>query len=476
MRRDLSRLLFGSSASKACLLVFELGLAASLGAKAFGLFSIAFAMLLSMAILLLLGLQFGVVNRVSVYLGRGEPAKAGAVLVAAVAFVSGLGAAAGILIGLNADWISSRLFGKPELAPYLLGVAWALPAEMINLTVSANLRGRRQFIAHSIVADGARNLGLLALLGISLRIDTTLTSMLHWWLLASWLGTLPGVAYLLRDAVMPSPANLRTGTTSLFGFSAWLGLWAVFQQAGGRLQMVLAGAFLSTSALGALAVLLRLTQGMNFLQTVVNQVSGPRLARLIDARDSARLRQTFRYLSSLMAFMSGIMALLLIIFAEPLLALFGYEFAAYGAVLAPLVLAQLVNSGSGPAGQMLLHGEYHQRLLIISMMALALLVVMGTLLYPTMGISGFLLVFAAIAVATTLAKQRSVLAYFACHGATPTVLAAICINSVAAAGLAVATPPISIRMGLIFFGVGAVLILLTFLAGRQSIMGRRPAA
>lgn len=436
MRRDFGKLLFGSGVSKACLLVLELGLAARLSAEIFGLFSIALALLLSTALLLLFGWQFGIVNRVSVFIQRGDKRAAEAVVLASVTAALTLGGIAGLLLGLNAGWIAVVVFSKPGLEPFLLVVAYALPAEMVNLVVSANLRARRQFLAQSIVVDGARNVGLLLLFVCSFAIEGVLIEHLPWWLLASWLGTLPGAAILWRDSAAPTFGNAAQGMKSLWQFSSWLGPWAILQQAGSRLQVLLAGIYLSATIMGVLAVLLRLAHVMSFLQTVVNQISGPRLARIIDQNDQTGLRWTYQRLANVMAVGSGIATTTMLAFATTILGMFGQVYVMCASALSPLLLSQLVVTGSGPAGQMLLHSGRHRRLLVIAGITVAILILIGVPSYARLGLPGFLMTFSAVAIAGTCAQQYSLLQYFRYHGVTATLVAAVIVNSLLAVYIA----------------------------------------
>jgi O-antigen/teichoic acid export membrane protein len=353
--RRATTLLFGNGVGKIALLVFELALARELGAATYGLFSIALALLLVLAHLCLLGLEFGLVQQLAAYQEEGRRDREAALIYAALLAVGGVGALAGVALWMGAEPLAARVFDKPELAPALRVVAIILPVEALSQCMTAVFRGLRQARQQLIVSDALRNLMLLATVPAIIWWSPRLESLLAVMLVGTLLSCLAGAMRLVRSYPSAPLRGAATGLAEALRFSAPLFVWNVFQRTTGRIPVLLAGMFLASAELGVFALLLRIMVVFTFVQTAVNQSAPVEFARLHYLGERDALRSLFERLSLVLMLVATVIALPLVI--DPVRVLdvvLGSGYAAYAVLLVALTVTDAVNVGSGPVGHLLI--------------------------------------------------------------------------------------------------------------------------
>jgi O-antigen/teichoic acid export membrane protein len=128
----------------------------------------------------------------------------------------------------------------------------------------------------------------------------------------------------------------------------------------------------------------------------VNQIFAPTISDLHTRGDHALLARLFQSLTKWVVGFTLPLALVIIVFARPLMRMFGHDFEAGWPILIIGTLGQLVNCGVGSAGYLLLMSGNEKRLIKVQIAMAVVMVACSVALVPVWGIVG-----AAVAAAIT---------------------------------------------------------------------------
>ncbi|PSO64776.1 MAG: flippase [Cyanobacteria bacterium QH_2_48_84] len=171
-----------------------------------------------------------------------------------------------------------------------------------------------------------------------------------------------------------------------------------FQIILGKTDILMIGAAMGAEAVGIYSAAAKTAIWVSLVLQSVNAVVAPTFSALYTQGDREGLQKLVSTVAHWIFWLSLIIALCLIIFARPILGIFGAEFVAARWGLTILVLGQLINVGVGSVGYlMIMTGHQNQSTYIFGFSALAN-VILNALLIPRFGTIG-----AAIATATTMA-------------------------------------------------------------------------
>ncbi|MBT9314711.1 flippase [Leptothoe spongobia] len=158
------------------------------------------------------------------------------------------------------------------------------------------------------------------------------------------------------------------------------------------------GIFLNAKQVGLYSAALKTSAWVNFILVSVNAITAPLIASLYAQGDRHSLQQLVSTIARWMFYPALAVAVGLIVFAEPVLQLFGSEFVAAKGALVILSLGQLVNVGAGSVGYlMIMTGHQNQSVIVMVVSAIV------NVILNLIGIHMFGIVGAAMATAFAMA-------------------------------------------------------------------------
>lgn len=182
---------FGLLLRTGLLLLFELIAARHLGPAGYGLFSLAFTVVVVTASLPVLGLQNSLRRFISLKLETRETELAHGLVLFGLIWPAALGSVLGAALFLAARPLGSALFGKPELAPLLQALALVVPLWSTRRLATVIFSGYKKPLFKVVLED---------LLEPGLRVvAAVLVAAAGWGALRLGYGTL--VAYVVVGAV-----------------------------------------------------------------------------------------------------------------------------------------------------------------------------------------------------------------------------------------------------------------------------------
>ena len=189
---------------------------------------------------------------------------------------------------------------------------------------------------------------------------------------------------------------------------------------------IMTGAILGTFQVGIYGAAFKTAAGVSFILMGVNAIAAPMFATLHTQGDYQGLQELTSTVSRWMFYPTFVFALLLILFGDRILSLFGAEFVAARWSMTILILGQLVNVGAGSVGYLMEMTGHHRQCAFVLGCSAVLNLILNAILIPVLGIMG-----AAIATAVTMALwniwlHQLVVKYL---GVKPSIVSAVLSSS-----------------------------------------------
>jgi O-antigen/teichoic acid export membrane protein len=204
----------------------------------------------------------------------------------------------------------------------------------------------------------------------------------------------PVAARFSFSALPPLDSEIKSFTAAVFGMS-------VVDFLGSQADKILLGLYLNARALGIYVLASTLSAFIPIILQSVNQIFAPVIADLHAQGRQDILEKLFQTLTKWILALTLPLGFVIIIFALPLMRLFGADFAAGWPVLVVGAIGQLVNCGVGSVGYLLLMSGNQRRLLKVQFAMAGVSVLANVALIPALGIVG-----AALAAATINVGQN----------------------------------------------------------------------
>lgn len=383
--------------------VLALMLARTLGAAGSGLFFVALTLISGLAIFAKFGLETALLRFVGAAQGHNSAAavhgvyrEALKISLALALLISGLCIAlatplARLLLDDPAQAGLLRLLGV-LLVPYsLLGIN----AAMLKALGRPALGGFYEAAAWPVLTLATA--GLAMLFG-----GTSAPALALAYLAAAVVAAAAAHAALARclpSAAAAAPRRPRGLYASCLSLTAvelinYALLWVPF---------VLLPALADATEAGLYNVAHRLAAQLGLLMLVLASITAARFAAHHQRRQHAELRRLAGRTTRALLLFGLPPALVLLLWAEPVLGLFGAEFTGAADVLRILVLGQLINLATGPAGYLLAMTGHERTLRNALLVSMSLMLPLAALLIPPFGAAG-----AAAAVAIAMALHNLV--------------------------------------------------------------------
>jgi O-antigen/teichoic acid export membrane protein len=366
--------------------LFSVVLARTLGADAVGLYFLALTQITFIAVLARLGLDTALLRETAVHVSRGDwaavlgEARMGIRLV----LLTSIGLALGL--ALLAPWLALHVFSKPGLAMPLRWLALAIPPLAVAFVYGELLKGLAQIARSQLVQ---------VVLLPALAIPVFLGIGPGWGALAaSWAYGLAALMAAIVGALLWRRAMRNRGRPAIVSARALLVaslplMWVqLLMQVISWADILILGMFLPAAEVGLYAVAARTAMLTSFIIVAVNNVIGPRLATLYHQGDLAGLALLAVRSTRLTLLVAAPMLALFVLAPHWVLALFGPDFAAAGAVLAILAAGQFVNVATGSVGQVLIMTGHGRSLRNLSAVSAVLCIALNLVLIPAYGAIG----------------------------------------------------------------------------------------
>lgn len=346
--------------------LFKVYLARTLGAEALGLYALGMTIVGFFGLVNGLGLPQAAVRFVAAYSATEQWQRLHGFLRRAFGLLGIGNVVLGAAVMLVGPWLARSLYHAPALVPYLRLFAVMLILGAFTSFLGQVLAGYKDVALRTIITNFVGSplnivFGVaLVSLGFGLRgylLGQVASAVIVLLLLftAVWRLT-PRAARLAPAVAAPMEREVLWFSAAVFGVSL---LEFTLAQA----DKILLGIFLDVRQVGIYSVAAVMIAFVPVALQSVNQIFSPTIADLYARGEHALLGRLFQTLTKWILGLTLPLAFVMIIFAKPLMRLFGTAFEAGWLVLSLGTLGQLVNAGTGSVGYLLLMSGNQARLI-----------------------------------------------------------------------------------------------------------------
>lgn len=355
-----------------------------------GIFYLMFTVITILGTASTAGLEFGVVRYVSLYSGEGRIGMArrslrfGLLLGASVAVV-----VAAILV-LLAPKVADAFIGGAETAVTGLRIfALVIPFMVVALLFNAATQGMHKMQYQVYSRDFGELSTRMALSAIILMVGGGLIGVV-WANVASVViaATLSGTFALILLSAGKRTDEPGSPAREIFRYSLPLSVSNVFRIMLQWIDLLLLGYLATTADVGYYSAALRVGAASLAVLMAFNTVFTPVISDLYNRGRVGELQKLLQAVTRWVFIFTYPIFLILLLFAVPVMRLYGPDFTVASTALILLALGQLVSAGTGPVGQIVLMSGHSCVALINTSIALAISVSLCFIMIPRYGIVG----------------------------------------------------------------------------------------
>ena len=371
--------------------VFKVYLARFLGAENLGIYTLGMTLVGFIGVFNALGLAPSAVRFVASYVAEKRFAQLHALLWRGPAILGAANVFFAILLLILGPAIAVRFYHLPALVTYLPWFAAIMLFGVLNNFFGKVLAGYREV--------GRRTL-ILTFLGTPLMMLTTVLLValglrLHGYLAGQVISAavvcvllVAGVKKLTPDEARFSARNNAPLDKELCWFSATMLGVVLLEFLITQVDKIAIGFYRGAREVGVYAVAAALVAYVPLVLHAVNQIFAPTIADLHTRGDHVLLARLFQSLTKWVMAFTMPLAAVTIVFARPLMRIFGPGFEQGWPILVIGTIGQLVNCGVGSVGYLLLMSGNEKRLMRVQIVMAVIMVVLNIALVPRWGFVG----------------------------------------------------------------------------------------
>jgi O-antigen/teichoic acid export membrane protein len=383
-------ILFGSTIiAYAVRFVIGIVLARALGSEQYGLYSISLSAATLVAGLTMLGMTAALVRYVPLFASRRDEAGLWGTLQIGIGIPTALSLLLALGLFALAAPVANLIFDEPQLTTPLRVISLAVPFLTLGNALSAATRGFKKMQYTAIGRDIAQPVAKLLLI-----VPLAIAGMTAVQALAAHTVSVIVVVILLvyfLNGLFRLWRPLGTAqrhTRDIFRFSLPLYLSRLIKTFRGNIQTVLLGALSSVTSVGIFTVVGQVNMVGGMFHNSIVAVSSPIVSDLHSRGQREELARFYRTMTKWTLTLNLPFFLIVLIFPEPVLSIFGEDYVS--GILALLILAwgNLISAGTGICGVVLNMTGNSTWSLINTVVLSVLLIGLNVWLIPLWGVVG----------------------------------------------------------------------------------------
>lgn len=298
------------------------------------------------------------------------------------------------LLFIFASFIAAAVFRNPALTQSFQIAAFAIPAFTCINVHAGILQGRKQLKKYVFIRFVSHHAGGLVLFLLLFWFLTDFYIVILAYTLSLWLVAAISYAWvrnsghLLSQEGIPLPSQQSLQTAPVIREAAPFMVAALLFFMKGWIDTIMIGIFLDEMYVGIYHISLKLTALLTIVLSAVSAVSTPLFSASYSAGDINALRRHVHHSSAIVFVTSLPIFLILIVFPEQILSLFGDEFRIGKVSLIILATGGLFNAYFGAAGYFMQMTGSQSALQYITFATVVAGIILNVLLIPLFGIAG----------------------------------------------------------------------------------------
>ena len=371
--------------------VVKVYVARVLGAANLGIYALGMTLVSLTQLVGCLGLQGAAPRYIAIYNATGRFDELRGFLTKSIAVVLGLNLVFSIVLYRAGGWFARTVYHAPDLSRYIPVFAVLTVLGALQVFYSQVLAGFKDVAKRTVITNFIGSPLVSVLTVILLALGTGMWGYLS----AQIVNSVVVLALLVLVAWKLTPPAARFSAAPLPRFDPEIKNFAAAALGMGALDFlvsqadkILLGFYLNPTLVGIYVIASTLSAFIPLILQSVNQIFTPVIA---DLHVQGRIQVLGRLFQTLTKWVVGLtlpLAIVIIVFAVPLLRIFGPAFEAGWPVLIIGAVGQLVNCGVGSVGYLLLMSGNQRRLIRVQFVMAIVSVIVNITLIPLLGIVG----------------------------------------------------------------------------------------
>lgn len=371
--------------------VVKVYVARVLGAANLGIYALGMTLVSLTQLVGCLGLQGAAPRYIAIYNATGRFDELRGFLTKSIAVVLGLNLVFSIVLYRAGGWFARTVYHAPDLSRYIPVFAVLTVLGALQVFYSQVLAGFKDVAKRTVITNFIGSPLVSILTVILLALGTGMWG----YLFAQIVNSVVVLALLVLVAWKLTPPAARFSAAPLPRFDPEIKNFAAAALGMGALDFlvsqadkILLGFYLNPTLVGIYVIASTLSAFIPLILQSVNQIFTPVIA---DLHVQGRIQVLGRLFQTLTKWVVGLtlpLAIVIIVFAVPLLRIFGPAFEAGWPVLIIGAVGQLVNCGVGSVGYLLLMSGNQRRLIRVQFVMAIVSVIVNITLIPLLGIVG----------------------------------------------------------------------------------------
>lgn len=361
-----------------------------LGAESFGTYELAFTMLMILGTFGRLGLDGALVRFLAEWQTTGEHGKIVSLYKQVIIHGTLISVSLSIVLYFLSPWLG-RLYGGETLITSFRYVTLALPFYMfLTLNLEA-IRGFKKMVAFSIFQNGSVLLLASALLFLGSHFEIPALQLP----MASFTGALilvsliSGISYVrIQKAELESSLPTKVEMSKIYKVALPMLVSGALFYIISWTDVLMIGYFENEKAVGIYRIAFKIATLITFTQFAINSFVAPSISELNANKANGTFRRLLRQVGIINFWMATPPAIIIFLFPEFMLNLFGNEYASALNVLKILAVGQLLNALCGPVLYILNMTGKERDSQKIMLVVTIINMVLNALLIPVYGIEG----------------------------------------------------------------------------------------
>lgn len=364
-------------------------LARALGAADYGLYNLAITALTVVAALAAFGLDSALVRYIAIFARRRDEAGLWGTLQLGLGMTIALSTLLGIGLYVLAEPIANRIFHNPQLAELLRLVSPIIPFLTLNNMIASATQGFKKMQYATVSRDISQPLIRLVLILALALVGLNASGAVLIFGTAIVISTIMLLYFLNRLFTLRRPLRLaRRDTGEILRFSVPVFLSDLMTTFRVNIQTLLLGAMSTVASVGIFAIANQITAIGGMFQTAIATASRPIISELYDQKEWQQMGRMYQTTTKWTFTVNLPLFLIMVLFPEQLLAIFGTSFTSGATALILLACAIMVDISTGMCGIILDMTGHTTLKLINSIIRLVLSLGLNFLLIPRWGVVG----------------------------------------------------------------------------------------
>ena len=344
-----SFLFIGTLAGQAFEFLARTLMARFLGADRFGLLSLGWGVIVTVSIFARLGMGRALPRFISFY--REDPSKVKGTIVSGLTIITPLTLILTAGVFLTARPVAVALFQKPDLEPVLRVLSIAVFFyTFVNVMLNATL-GFEDAKYAAIVRNIQKALILLAFLVLFALRGSELLVAANAYNAGIAISCVLAGYFLWRFYRRVESSEAVPMSRELLAFSLPLAIYPFFDTGVEWGESFILGRYGSSAEVGIYTTAMLVVTGFRQIQRSFIEIYIPVCSGMLGRENTLGLKQLYQVVTKWVSSLAWPLAILLIIFARPILStVFGTQYAAGGSALQILIMGFLTSAVAGPAG------------------------------------------------------------------------------------------------------------------------------